>query len=115
MAGLVPLLLVVAIALTLPAARRLGNALAAALLAHSLGFCLYASFSPDLQRPDWGAVASRLGEADAPRATVTWTLGLAPLRYELDDDAFMIKPAERLNWAARELVFVSEGVAPPPP
>jgi 4-amino-4-deoxy-L-arabinose transferase-like glycosyltransferase len=115
MAALVPLLLVVAIGLTLPAARRLGNAIAAALLAYSLGFCIYASFSPDLQRPDWGAVASRLGEADSPRATVTWTLGLAPLRYELNDDAFMVKPAERYDWQVREINFVSEGVAPPPP
>jgi hypothetical protein len=109
------LLLVVAVGLTLPSARRLGNVLAAALLAYSLGFCVYASFSPDLQRPDWGAVASRLGEAEAPRATVTWTLGLAPLRYELNDDAFMVKPAERLDWQVREIAFVSEGKAPPPP
>jgi len=115
MAALVPLLLVVAIGLTLPSARRLGNALAAGLLAYSLGFCVYASFSPDLQRPDWGAVAGRLGEADAPRATVTWTLGLAPLRYELNDDAFMVKPAERYDWQVREINFVSEGKAPPPP
>jgi 4-amino-4-deoxy-L-arabinose transferase-like glycosyltransferase len=115
MAALVPLLLVVAVGLTLPSARRIGNVLAAALLAYSLGFCIYASFSPDLQRPDWGAVASRLGEADAPRATVTWTLGLAPLRYELNDDAFMVKPAERLDWQVREIAFVSEGKAPPPP
>lgn len=115
MAALVPLLLVVAIGLTLPSARRLGNVLATALLAYSLGFCLYASFSPDLQRPDWGAVAGQLGEADAPRATVTWTLGLAPLRYELNDDAFMVKPAERFDWQVREINFVSEGKAPPPP
>ena len=115
MAALVPLLLVVAIALTLPSARRLGNAIAAALLAYSLGFCIWASFSPDLQRPDWGAVASRLGEADAPRATVTWTLGLATLRHDLDDDAFMVKPAERYDWMVREISFVSAGRTPPPP
>ena len=112
--ALVPLLLVVAIALTLPGARRLGAVIAGALLAYSLAFCVYASFSPSLQRPDWGAVASRLGEADSPRATVTWMLGLAPLRYELGDDAFMVKPAERYDWMAREVVFVSSGHAPPP-
>ncbi len=27
----------------------------------------------------------------------------------------MIKPAERYDWMAREIVFVSEGKAPPPP
>ena len=115
MPALVPLLLVVAIGLTLPAARRLGSVLAAALLVYSLGFCLYASFSPSLQRPDWGSVASRLGQAEAPRATVTWTLGLAPLRYELDDDAFMVSAGERYDWMVREVNFVSEGKAPPPP
>jgi mannosyltransferase len=115
MAALVPLLVVVAIGLTLPTARRLGNVLAACLFAYSLGFCVYASFSPNLQRPDWGSVASRLGEADAPRATVTWTLGLAPLRYELNDDAFMVKPAERYDWMVREINFVSEQRTPPPP
>jgi mannosyltransferase len=119
MAALVPLLIVVAIGLTLPGARRLGNAIAAVLLAYSLGFCIWASFSPDLQRPDWGAVASRLGEPQAPRATVTWTLGEAPLRYELDtehsSDAFMVKPSERLDWMVNEINFVSEQHVPPPP
>ncbi len=115
MAALVPLLVVAAIGLTLPAARRLGAALAAGLLAYSLGFCIWASFSPDLQRPDWGAVASRLGEPQAPRATVTWTLGQASLRHELTSDAFMVKPSERLGWMVREINFVSEGPAPAPP
>src|SRR5690606_15414894 len=81
--ALVPLLVVLAIALTLPGARRLGAAIAALLLAYSLGFCLWASAAPSLQRPDWSAVAARLGEPQAPRATVTWVLGEAPLRYYL--------------------------------
>jgi mannosyltransferase len=112
--ALVPLLAVVAVAVTLPSARRLGNALAVALLAYSLGFCVWAGFSPDLQRPDWGAVASRLGEPQSPRAIVTWTLGEAPLRYELSSGAFMVKGSERLDWMVHEINFVSEGAVPPP-
>ena len=43
-------------------APRSAPALGAALLAYSLGFCVWASFSPSLQRPDWDAVAAELGE-----------------------------------------------------
>jgi mannosyltransferase len=113
--ALVPLLVVVAIGLTLPSARRLGQVLAAGLLAYSLGFCLWASFSPDLQRPDWGAVASRLGEPRAPRALVTWTLGEAPLRQELASGAFMVRASESYDWMVHEIATVSEGKMPPLP
>ncbi len=114
-AALVPLLIVLAIALTLPSARRLGTVLAAGLLAYSLGFCVWASVSPDLQRPDWRGVADRLGEAKGPRATVTWTLGLASLRYYLPPGAIQVTPAERYDWLVHEIDFVSDGGAPPPP
>ncbi|MDX6602431.1 MAG: hypothetical protein QOF13_1633, partial [Solirubrobacterales bacterium] len=67
------------------------------------------------QRPDWGAVASRLGEPQAPRATVTWTLGEAPLRFELSSGAFMAKPSERYGWMVHEIATVSEGKVPPLP
>ncbi|MFN8163491.1 MAG: hypothetical protein U0R26_06605 [Solirubrobacterales bacterium] len=112
--GLIPVLLVMAIALTLPAARRLGAILGASLLAYSLGFCVWASFSPDLQRPDWSAVASRLGEPQAPRATVTWTLGEAPLRYYLSTGAIQVKASDGYDWLVHEVNFVSDGAAPPP-
>jgi 4-amino-4-deoxy-L-arabinose transferase-like glycosyltransferase len=112
--ALVPLLLVVAIALTLPRARWLGNAIAALLLAYSLGFCVWASAAPDLQRPDWSAVARHLGEPQAPRATVTWTLGEAPLRYYLSTGAIQVRGAEGYDWLVGELNFVSQGKTPPP-
>jgi mannosyltransferase len=113
--ALVPLLVVVAIALTAERARRLGTAVAAALLAYSLGFCVWVDFSPELQRPDWGAVAAHLGKPEAPRATVTWVLGEAPLRYYLRTGGIQVKPSEHYDWLVRELAFVSDGEVPPLP
>jgi uncharacterized membrane protein len=115
MPALVPLLIAVAIATTLPSARRLGAVLGAALVAYSLGFCVWASASPDLQRPDWSAVAARLGEPQAPRAIVTWALGEAPLRYYLSTGAIQVTPADGYDWLVHEVDFVSDGKAPPPP
>ncbi|MGN6663368.1 MAG: glycosyltransferase family 39 protein [Solirubrobacterales bacterium] len=112
--ALLPLLLVVAIAVTIRRARRLGGALAAALLAYSLGFCIWASAAPELQRPDWSAVADRLGEPEAPRAMVLWALGEAPLRYYLSTGAIQLKPTEGYDWLVHEIDFVSQGAAPPP-
>jgi mannosyltransferase len=113
--ALVPLLTAIAIAVTLPAARRLGAAIGAALLAYSLGFCLWASFSPDLQRPDWEAVAAEIGEPETPRATVTWVLGEASLRYYLSTGAIQVTPADGYDWLVGEVSFVSDGKVPPPP
>ena len=62
--ALVPLLVAVAIGVTLRRARRAGAVLGAVLVAYSLGFCVWVSLSPALQRPDWDAVAARLGEPD---------------------------------------------------
>jgi hypothetical protein len=112
--ALIPLLLVVATAVTLPSARRLGAALGTALLAYSLGFCIWVSFSPDFQRPNWDAVAARLGEPQAPRATVTWTLGEAPLRHYLSTGAMQVRAADGYPWLVHEIDFVSEGSAPRP-
>jgi hypothetical protein len=115
MPAAVPLLIAVAIGLTLPGARRLGRVLGAGLLAYSLGFCIWASVSPDLHRPDWRAVAERLGEPGKPRATVTWTLGQASLRYYLSSGAFMVRPADQYSWLVHEVNVVSDGRAPKPP
>jgi 4-amino-4-deoxy-L-arabinose transferase-like glycosyltransferase len=111
--ALVPLLAAVAIAVTLPAARRRGAVLAAALVAYSLGFSIWASAAPSLQRPDWDAVAAKLGEPSTPRAMVTWTLGEASLRYYLSTGSFQVTPADGYAWLVGEVDFISDGPAPP--
>jgi mannosyltransferase len=113
--ALVPLLLAVAVGLAVERARRLGTAVAVVLVAYSFGFCVWASTDPDLQRPDWEAVAKHLGEPDGPRATVTWVIGEAPLRYYLSTGAIQLKASEGYDWLVREITFVSLGEAPPPP
>lgn len=113
--ALVPLLLVAAAGMTLRRARRLGGLLAAALFAYSLAFCVWVQFEPQLQRPDWRAVAAKLGEPEAPRATVLWALGQAPLRYYLGSGAIEAYPSEQYAWLVREIDLVSDGPAPPPP
>jgi mannosyltransferase len=113
--ALVPLLIAVAVALSVQRARRLGTAVAVLLVAYSFGFCIRASTDPELQRPDWEAVAKHLGEPDGPRATVTWVIGEAPLRYYLSTGAIQVKAVEGYDWLVREITFVSLGEAPPPP
>jgi mannosyltransferase len=113
--ALVPLLLVLAIGFTVRRARRIGALLAALLVAYCLVFAVYVNFDEELQRPDWQAVADHLGEPEAPRATVLWALGEAPLRYYLSTGAIQLKPAEGYGWLVREINFVSDGKAPPPP
>jgi len=113
--ALVPLLIAVAIALTVERVRRLGTLLAAVLVTYSLAFAAWINFDADLQRPDWHAVADHLGEPDRPRATVFWVLGEAPLRYYLSTGAIQLKAAEGYDWLVGEINFVSEGPAPPPP
>jgi 4-amino-4-deoxy-L-arabinose transferase-like glycosyltransferase len=113
--ALVPLLVAVAIAVTLRGARRSGALLGILLVAYSFGFCVWASVSPALQRPDWDAIANRLGEPAAPRAMVTWTLGEASLRYYLSTGSFQVSPSEGLDWLVGEVDLISNGPAPPPP
>src|SRR4029077_20598429 len=113
--ALVPLLVAVAIGATLRGARRSGALVASVLVAYSLGFCVWASLSPALQRPDWRAIAARLGEPTAPRAIVLWTLGAASLRYYLSTGSFQVQPADGYSWTLHEVDFVSDGPAPPVP
>lgn len=112
--ALLPLLVVVAIGLTLRRARRAGAIVGALLVAYSLGFSIWASLSPALQRPDWKAVASTLGEPSTSRAMVTWTLGEAPLRYYLSTGSLQARASEGFQWWVGEVDFISDGSAPPP-
>jgi mannosyltransferase len=113
--ALVPLLVAVAVGFTLRRARRSGTILAAALVAYSLGFSVWASLSPALQRPDWDPVSSALGESTTPRAIVTWTLGAASLRYYLSTGGFQVQPSDGFDWWVGEVDFISDGPVPPPP
>jgi mannosyltransferase len=113
--ALVPLLVAVAVGTTLRRARRAGAVVAALLFAYSLGFCLLVSLSPAWQRPDWKAVAARLGEPKAPRAIVLWTLGAASLRWYLSTGSYQVQPSDEYAWTVHEMDFVSDGPAPPVP
>jgi mannosyltransferase len=113
--ALVPLLAAVGIAVSSPSSRRLGAAIGALLFAYSLGFCILASTDEQFQRPNWSAVAEHIGEPHGPRATVTWTLGEAPLRYYLSTGAIQIHAHERYDWLVKEVDFVSDGEEPAPP
>jgi hypothetical protein len=113
--AVVPLLVAVAIGVTLGRARRAGLVVGAALFAYSLGFSVLAGVSPVLQRPDWEAVAEKLGEPARPRAIVSWTLGQASLRHYLGTHSFQVVQSERYPWFVHEIDFVSIGPAPPVP
>jgi mannosyltransferase len=113
--AVVPLLTVVAIGFTLRRARRTGVLLAAITVAYSLGFSIWASVSPALQRPDWDAVAASIGEPSRPRAMVTWTLGEASLRYYLSTGSIQVRAGDGFRWWVGEIDFISDGPASPPP
>jgi mannosyltransferase len=112
--ALVPLLVALAVGFTLRAARRSGAVLAGLLVAYSLGFSIWASVSPALQRPDWDAVAGAIGEPTVPRAMVTWKLGEASLRYYLSTGSIQVQPSDGFRWWVGEIDFISDGKAPAP-
>src|SRR6185437_1218999 len=85
------------------------------LVAYSLGFCVLASTDEQFQRPNWSAVAEQIGDPHGPRATVTWTLGEAPLRYYLSTGAIQVRAKENYDWLVKEVDFVSDGAALHPP
>ncbi len=115
MPALVPLLVALAVGFTLRGARRSGAVLAGLLVAYSLGFSIWASLSPALQRPDWDSVAAAIGEPTVPRAMVTWKLGEASLRYYLSTGSIQVQPADGFRWWVGEIDFISDGKAPAPP
>jgi mannosyltransferase len=115
MPALVPLLVALGVGFTLRGARRGGAVLASLLVACSLGFSIWASVSPALQRPDWDSVAGAIGEPAVPRAMVTWTLGEASLRYYLSTGSVQVQPSDGFRWWVGEIDFISDGNAPAPP
>ncbi len=115
LSALVPLLVAVAVGLTVRATRHAGVVLAALLVAYSLGFSVWASATPAWQRPDWDAVAARLGEPTAPRAMVLWTLGEASLRWYLSTGSIQVLPGDGYSWSVHEVDFISDGPAAPVP
>ncbi len=84
--ALVPLTLVVAIGLA-AGGRWLGTAVAAALCAYWLGFAVYVTQTPNLQRPDLRVLTERLGPPHGARAIVGWRLAADPVAYYLGDGA----------------------------
>jgi mannosyltransferase len=115
MPALVPLLVALSVGFTLRGARRSGAVLAGLLVVYSLGFSIWASVSPALQRPDWDSVADAIGEPTVPRAMVTWTLGEASLRYYLSTGSIQVQPSDGFRWWVGEIDFISDGKAPAPP
>ena len=114
MPALVPLLVAVAIAVTARRARRAGAVARRWRCSPTRSASASGPASrPSLQRPDWDAVAARLGEPAAPRAIVTWILGEAPLRYYLSSGSFQVSSADGFGWLVHEVDFVSDGPAPP--
>jgi len=113
--ALVPVLAAVAVGVTVRGARRAGLAVGIVLFAFSLGFNVAAAVTPSLQRPDWRAVADRLGEPEAPRAMITWRLGQASLRYYLSTGSFQVAPSDGFRWYVHEVDFISDGPAPAVP
>ena len=106
--ALVPILCAVAVAIT---GLRGATIITGLLCAYFLGFVLLANLEPELQRPDWRAVAGDLGPQKDRRAIVTWTLGAAPLSYYLDDGTSRISGGEPVK--LRELDVISDtGAAP---
>ncbi|MBN9623076.1 MAG: hypothetical protein J0H06_09000, partial [Actinobacteria bacterium] len=55
--------------------------------AYFLAFDIHVTQTPNLQRPEYRAVAGALGPARVPRAIVSWRLAGDPLRWYLDDGA----------------------------
>ncbi|HEY2055476.1 MAG TPA: glycosyltransferase family 39 protein, partial [Solirubrobacterales bacterium] len=85
--ALIPLAAVAALGFGAADARRLGLGLAVALCAYWLGFAIYVTQTPNLQRPDFRALTASLGPARTRRAIVSWRLAADPVLWYLRDGA----------------------------
>jgi hypothetical protein len=105
--ALVPLAAVVALGFT--AAPRLSVPLVAGLCAYWLGFAVYVTQTPNLQRPDFRVAAQDLGAPRDRRAIVGWRLAADPIRWYLPGKAVQIWGGEH---RVREVDVLSKpGVA----
>ncbi len=100
--ALVPLLVAVAIGLSVDSARRVGLILAAALCAYWIAFDIHVDTTPSFQRLDFRGFADKLGPPAGPRAIVSWTLAGAPLIFYLNDGA------QHLGVPVREVDVISK-------
>jgi mannosyltransferase len=110
LAGLVPLLVAVAIGFGATRFLRSGVVLAAGLVVFLLGFSLYVDRTAWLQRDDWRAAADAIGAPRGPRAIIVPGGGAVPLDYYLAG-------ARRDNdyrGAVREVAVLSWPRAPAP-
>jgi 4-amino-4-deoxy-L-arabinose transferase-like glycosyltransferase len=85
--ALLPLLAAAAIGFGATAARRVGPVLAVALCTYWLAFAVYVTETPNLQRPDFRALADELGPPEGARAVVTWKLAADSVRWYLGGNA----------------------------
>lgn len=85
--ALIPLAAAAGVGFAVVGARRTGYALAALLVAYWIGFDIYVTQTPSLQRPDLRKVAQELGSPVRPRAIVTWKLAIDPVEFYLNDGA----------------------------
>lgn len=114
--ALLPLALVVAIGLSVRRGRRVGLLLTAVLCVYWLGFGIYVALTPNLQRPDFRAVAERLGRPRWPRAIVGWELGATVMRFYLPDRServFGRIPARELDVVSKPLANHLNAAIPP--
>ncbi len=96
--ALVPLAITVAAGLTCRGAGRLGAAGLAGLIALSVVGTVWVATTPTLQRPDWRAVAERMGPAEKARVVVVPDPVFAlPLQLHYLEGAEFMPPSARVD------------------
>lgn len=112
--ALMPLIAVVGIGFAVDRARRLGLLLALVLCAYWVAFDVHVTQTPNLQRPDFRAIAEELGPPRVRRAIVSWKLAADPLRFYLQDHALRIysgeTPMRELDVISKSTVGTPEGI-----
>jgi mannosyltransferase len=83
--ALIPLIAASSVGLAGPRLPHAGAVVAVALCAYWLTFDVRVDATPNLQRPDWRDLATRIGPARVPRAIVAWKLAADPLEFYLHD------------------------------